>query len=258
MEDLDPPRESQEAVTAILHALEALGLHWDGPVLFQSQRHAAYEEALQVLQEKALVFGCDCSRQQLVRHGGIYTGHCRGRRLAWSHEIALRCRVAPETISFDDALQGHFQQQLAADVGDFVVRRRDGLYAYQLAVVVDDAFQGITDVVRGIDLLDSTPRQIWLQRQLGFVSPRYAHVPIIVNQEGQKLSKQHCATPANVNSPGATLVQALHYLQMTPDPALADAAPEVILAWACNVWNIDKLKGIRQVPEIAGPNRPAV
>jgi len=254
MEDLDPPRESREAVTAILHALEALGLHWDGPVLFQSQRHAAYDEALQALQEKALVFGCDCSRQQLALHGGIYTGHCRDRGLDWSQKHALRCRVGSETISFDDALQGHFQQQLSVDVGDFVVRRRDGLHAYQLAVVVDDAFQGITDVVRGIDLLESTPRQIWLQRQLGFTSPRYAHVPIVVNQEGHKLSKQHGATPVNVKAPGATLVQALQYLQMTPEPALAAASPDVILAWACKVWNIDNLKGIRQVPEIAGPN----
>lgn len=258
IEDLDPPRESREAVTAILHALEALGLHWDGPVLFQSQRHGAYEEAVQALHEKHLVFACDCSRQKLAAHGGIYTGRCRRRGLAWSHERALRCRVAPETIRFEDAVQGPCAQQLEAEAGDFVVRRRDGLHAYQLAVVVDDAFQGITDVVRGIDLLDSTPRQIWLQRQLGLATPRYAHVPIIVNREGHKLSKQQHAGPVDLSCPAATLVQALQYLQMAPDPALACAAPEAVLAWACAGWNIGNLKGIKQVPEIAGSNRPAV
>jgi len=258
MEDLDPPRESREAVTAILQALETLGLHWDGPVLFQSQRHTAYEDALRTLQEKQLVFACDCSRQRQARHGGIYTGRCRGRGLAWSPEHALRCRVAPETIRFEDALQGCQAQQLEAEVGDFVIRRRGGLYAYQLAVVVDDAFQGITDVVRGIDLLESTPRQIWLQQHLGFATPRYVHVPVIVNREGQKLSKQHFATPVDLSCPSATLVQALQYLQMNPDPALASAPPEAVLAWACAGWDRKNLNGIKQILEIADPNRPGV
>jgi len=152
IEDLDPPRESPAAAAAILHTLENLGLHWDGPVLYQSQRHAAYVEALQELISQHLVYACVCSRQTLTVSNFSYTGICRNLNLPLHTPAALRCRVTDQKFLCNDRIQGQFMQRLEHDVGDFVIRRKDGLFAYQLAVVVDDAFQGITDVVRGIDL----------------------------------------------------------------------------------------------------------
>ncbi len=249
IEDLDPPRESPAAAAAILHTLENLGLHWDGPVLYQSQRHAAYVEALQELISQHLVYACVCSRQTLTVSNFSYTGICRNLNLPLHTPAALRCRVTDQKFLCNDRIQGQFMQRLEHDVGDFVIRRKDGLFAYQLAVVVDDAFQGITDVVRGIDLLDSTPRQIYLQEQLGFTPLRYAHVPILINSKGQKLGKQQYAKAIDNVFPAAELMAALTHLRQEPDPTLASANPAEILAWAITHWDIDKLKGIIQIPE---------
>jgi glutamyl-Q tRNA(Asp) synthetase len=258
IEDLDPPRESKQAVTDILHSLEALGLTWDEEVLFQSSRRAAYEEALAALDAKNLVYACRCSRQLLAAAGAVYPGLCRDLQLPRTADTALRCRVTDQTIAFSDRLQGPYAQHLARDVGDFVIRRRDGLFAYQLAVVVDDAFQGITDVVRGMDLLDSTPRQIHLQQQLHYSTPTYAHVPVIINALGQKLGKQQYAAAVDDKRPGAVLVQALERLRQQPDPALADSPPETILNWALARWKPENLRGIKQIPEIEGRSSTAV
>jgi len=197
IEDLDPPREQPGADQLITSLLDAVGLQSDQPVLRQSTRSAAYEAALQQLLRADLAFECHCSRSDLSAVGGVHRGACvvssqRG-------PAAVRLRVPDLSVGFVDRLQGHYQQALLQDVGDFVLRRADGLYAYQLAVVVDDAWQQISDVVRGSDLLDSTPRQIYLQRCLGFATPRYAHVPVLIGADGQKLSKQNLApavTPA--------------------------------------------------------------
>jgi len=197
IEDLDPPREQPGADQLIISLLDAIGLQSDQPVLRQSTRSAAYEAALQQLLRADLAFECHCSRSDLSAVGGVHRGACvvssqRG-------PAAVRLRVPDLNVGFVDRLQGHYQQALLQDVGDFVLRRADGLYAYQLAVVVDDAWQQISDVVRGSDLLDSTPRQIYLQRCLGFATPRYAHVPVLIGADGQKLSKQNLApavTPA--------------------------------------------------------------
>ena len=197
IEDLDPPREQPGADQLITSLLDAVGLQSDQPVLRQSTRSAAYEAALQQLLRADLAFECHCSRSDLSAVGGVHRGACvvssqRG-------PAAVRLRVPDLNVGFVDRLQGHYQQALLQDVGDFVLRRADGLYAYQLAVVVDDAWQQISDVVRGSDLLDSTPRQIYLQRCLGFATPRYAHVPVLIGADGQKLSKQNLApavTPA--------------------------------------------------------------
>jgi glutamyl-Q tRNA(Asp) synthetase len=257
MEDLDPPRESKEAADGILHTLEALGLTWDESVVYQSQRSTAYESALAQLDAQQLLYACNCSRQKLAG-ASVYPGWCRDHHIVRGSATALRCKVTDASLAFTDRLQGSYAQQLAQDVGDFIVHRRDGLFAYQLAVVVDDAWQGITDVVRGIDLIDSTPRQIFLQQRLGYATPWYAHVPIVVNAEGQKLGKQQYAAAVDPARPGPVLFRTLQRLQQHPDPGLAGAAPAEILAWAIAHWQPQNLAGITQIPEIEGPSSPAV
>jgi glutamyl-Q tRNA(Asp) synthetase len=206
VEDLDPPREVPGAARRILDDLAHLGLVSDEPVVHQSVRGDRYDTALQRLTTLGLIYGCTCSRREIEEaiaarggHAGVYPGTCRlaaaNRETAGIDTRALRLRVPAEVIDFDDRAAGHFEQQLERDVGDFVLRRADGLWAYQLAVVVDDAAQGITDVVRGADLLDNTPRQIHLQRVLGLPTPRYLHVPVVTNAAGEKLSKQTGAQP---------------------------------------------------------------
>lgn len=251
MEDLDPPRESREAADQILNALDTLGLYWDGPVLYQSSRHEAYADAMADLRRQGLVFACDCSRQQVQESGGVYPGTCRDRHLEALPDRAMRCRVSNATIAFTDRLQGPQSQDLAREVGDFVIRRKDGLYAYQLAVVVDDGFQEVSHIVRGIDLLDSTPRQIYLQQQLGLPRPEYAHIPVIINNLGQKLSKQHFAAPIDPSRPGPLLVQGLDYLAQAPDPALAECPPATILDWAAARWHPEPLAQTRELPEFS-------
>lgn len=252
IEDLDPPRESRAATSAILHALETLGLNWDGPVLYQSTRLAAYDEALTCLREQNLLFACSCSRQRLAASGGLYPGRCRHLDLPWTADHSVRCRVAAVHVGFTDRIQGWYAQQLALEVGDFVLRRRDGLHAYQLAVVVDDAWQGITDVVRGLDLLDSTPRQIWLQQLLRLPTPQYAHLPLITDAQGRKLSKQQHAAPVDLRHPGTVLVQTLSRLGMQPPQDLAAEPPDTILRWAVPRWTLRNLQGIKQIPETSG------
>ncbi|MGB4246372.1 MAG: tRNA glutamyl-Q(34) synthetase GluQRS [Pseudohongiellaceae bacterium] len=251
MEDLDPAREPPGAADEILSTLEHFGLHWDGSVLYQSQRLDAYQEALQTLQDKGLIYACDCSRSQIQEIGGVYDNRCRTRALSVAPSgpsAALRVKVADEIIRFEDAVQGPQQQDLMRECGDFVLLRKDGLFAYQLAVVVDDAFQHITDVVRGHDLLHSTPRQIYLQRLLGYPTPRYAHIPVAVNELGQKLSKQHFAAPVSPESPSTQITAALRFLGMNPDADLAGTPPVALLEWATGHWHIQavpKLANIR-------------
>lgn len=246
MEDLDPAREPPEAASQILHALELFGLHWDGPVLYQSQRLDAYAEAFAALRADGLIYACDCSRQQIQAMGGAYDNRCRTRTPALT-EGAWRLQVGG-SIHFTDAIQGAQSQDLLQECGDFTLLRKDGLFAYQLAVVVDDSFQQVTDIVRGWDLLESTPRQIYLQRQLGLSTPRYAHVPVAVNDEGQKLSKQHFAAPLPVDKPARELTRALQFLGQRPNAGLQEISVTELLAWATEHWDIQavpKLANIR-------------
>jgi len=255
MEDLDPPRENRKAADQILTALEECNLYWDGEVLYQSQRYAAYQEAIDILQNQELVFACDCTRQQIQEAGGVYSGTCRHRHLA-AGKTALRCKVAAGQIKFRDRIQGEQSQYLEKEVGDFVIKRKDGLYAYQLAVVVDDAFQDITHVVRGIDLMNSTPRQIYLQSLLGLKEPAYVHIPIIVNEQGQKLSKQHMATPIDTGSKekiSYLLFSSMDYLGLAPEPALIMESPGDILAWGIAHWSIDNLLNQTELHEKIQP-----
>ncbi|HTQ98780.1 MAG TPA: tRNA glutamyl-Q(34) synthetase GluQRS, partial [Candidatus Acidoferrum sp.] len=224
MEDLDPPREMPGAADDILRTLEKLHLHWDGPVIHQSQRIDAYHTGLDTLMQTGLLYRCRCSRLQLVGHD-IYPGTCRHVSVPATEAGAIRCNVPDETIGFTDRIQGRIDQNLARDVGDFVLLRKDGLFAYQLAVVVDDGWQQITDIVRGNDLLDSTPRQLYLQRLLGLPTPRYAHIPLITDAVGQKLGKQQFAKAADAEHPSRTLWTALGLLRQQPEPALRDEPP---------------------------------
>ncbi|WP_114239392.1 tRNA glutamyl-Q(34) synthetase GluQRS [Dyella sp. C9] len=225
VEDIDPPREMPGSAESILAALPAFGLHADAPVLFQSRRIAAYDEAFEQLRAADLVFPCWCSRNDLA--GGLHLdGHCLAapqpeRAPAW------RLRVPDEIIAFDDALQGPQAQNLRHTAGDFVIRRVEGYYAYQLACVVDDAYQGITQVVRGNDLLDSTPRQIFLQHCLGLPTPGYLHLPLALDEGGRKLSKSEQAHPVDPTQPLPALRQALAFLGL-PASATAETADTLL------------------------------
>ncbi|GGA45669.1 tRNA glutamyl-Q(34) synthetase GluQRS [Dyella nitratireducens] len=215
MEDIDPPREVPGSAAAILAALPAFGLVADEPVIHQSSRIAAYETAFEQLRRMGLVFPCWCSRSDLAAAGGIHRdGRCIARPDP-QREPAWRIRVADETVSFIDERQGPQQQHLRESVGDFVIRRVEGFYSYQLACVVDDAWQGITQVVRGSDLLDSTPRQIWLQRCLGLPTPHYLHLPLVLDSEGHKLSKSERSREVDVSDPIPSLHRALTFLGIT-------------------------------------------
>jgi glutamyl-Q tRNA(Asp) synthetase len=308
MEDLDTPRCTADAADDILRTLEAFGLHSDEPVLYQSQRTAAYDEALQQLQASGAVYPCCCTRKEIADsalhgiEGLVYPGTCRdgipsGREgRAWrtrtdylyrhsraggnpaiqnafcSNPLDSRLRGITSdlparglsrmassstndevhdiagAVTFDDTVQGLISQHLESEIGDFVVKRADGLFAYQLAVVVDDAFQGITHVVRGADLLASTPRQIYLQRLLGLATPAYMHLPVAVNAAGEKLSKQTLATPLDTSQAVATLLLALDFLRQRPPAELAGCDVRTVLDWAIQHWNSKNLIGIQTLP----------
>ena len=242
IEDVDTSRRVAGAEDAILRTLDRFGFEWDGEVVRQSKRTVDYAQALERLDAADRVFPCTCSRRLLaqtaVEQSGIYPGTCRSQKLPFPHEKAIRIRVPDLEIRFDDAIIGEYHQSLAADCGDFVVRRRDGLFAYQLAVVVDDALQGITEIVRGADLLDSTPRQIYLQQCLDYTRPDYLHVPLILDPDGRKLSKSEGAAELNPDRPEKSLYAALSHLGQQPPAELAHAGMTDIWQWAFENWNI--------------------
>ena len=229
IEDLDRPREQAGAADDILRSLERLGLYWDGPVIYQSGRIELYKQALEKIRQDT--YWCSCSRREisdsslrLATDGAqIYPGTCRQGPAAGKAPRALRVKTGPERISFNDRVQGDQEQVLASELGDFLLCRANGQYAYQLAVVVDDAAQAVTDVVRGADLLDSTARQIHLQRLLGCAQPRYLHVPVAVGAAGEKLSKQTGAQPLDLSRREDTLAAALRFLGQAPTDDLAEA-----------------------------------
>lgn len=261
MEDLDTPRCVAGAADDILRTLEVYGLHWDGEVMYQSRRTLAYEHALRQLQNGRVAYPCCCTRKEIsdsALHGidgPVYPGTCRNGIPAGRTARAWRVHTdlpILSHISFDDGLQGHISQHVESDIGDFVVKRADDLFAYQLAVVVDDDYQGITDVVRGADLLLSTPRQILLQQLLALSTPHYLHLPVIVNEQGEKLSKQTLAEPISKDKAVATLFQALLHLQQHPDPQLARAGVHELLDSAIANWQPEKLAGLATVQAMHG------
>ena len=248
MEDIDPPREPPGAADLILQALDAYGLHWDREVLFQSHRQAAYDDVLAALQQQQKLYPCTCTRKKLAGLNGVYPGYCRhvwqGATPAQPYGLRLLCQDT--TIHFVDRIQGEQSYNLAS-LGDFLLKRKDGLYAYQLAVCVDDCFQGITHIVRGVDLLDSTPRQCYLQRQLAMAHPVYAHIPVITLGDGNKLSKQNHAPAIPLDNPRPTLVKALRALGLGPTSELQACAITDILDWGVKHWSMDNLLGKKEL-----------
>lgn len=251
MEDIDPPREVPGAAGDILRTLERLGLHWDGPVLYQSTRREAYEEAVSRLRRLGAVYPCGCTRREIADaslrgiDGPVYPGTCRAGLAPGRRERALRLRVDASPVAFDDRWQGRIDCALARDIGDFVVRRADGFTAYQLAVVVDDAAQGITEVVRGADLLWSTPRQLYLQRLLGVAAPGYAHLPVAVNGAGAKLSKQTGARAIAHAPPLPLLRRAAAFLGQDAPAALETGTVEEFWRFAVQAWRSDRVPAVR-------------
>ena len=248
MEDLDPPREEPGAQAAILKALESYGFEWDGEVIRQSDRHDAYAEVLNRLFNHGLAYACTCSRKQLEPYHGIYPGFCRNAGHG-TENAAIRLRVPELEYHFIDRVQGEYRQHLGRDVGDFVIRRRDGLYAYQLAVVLDDAWQGITDIVRGADLLDSTPRQLYLQELLGLRQPNYLHIPLITQPDGNKLGKSYRSAPLTADQATPLLLRALRALGQNPGTELSYATPREVLNWAISHWDALLIPRTLDLPE---------
>lgn len=242
IEDLDLPRQMPDAANTILRMLEAYGFAWDGAVLYQSQRDHYYQDALHALSVRGLLYPCSCSRKEIADSathgidGLIYPGTCRHGLAPGKQARAWRIKVDEHPICFHDTVQGKICQVLVRDIGDFVLKRADGLFAYQLAVVVDDHLQGITHIVRGADLLDSTPRQIFLQQALGYATPHYLHVPVVTNSAGEKLSKQTLAQPLDSRNRSEDLWQVLVFLDQSPPAELRQSPHTDIWQWAMQHW----------------------
>ena len=246
MEDLDQEREIPGAADTILHQLESFGFRWDGEVIYQSQRSARYGEITAELQHRALIYPCSCSRKQLELNsqhlgidGPIYSGTCLQTPPCNLRNTALRLKTTQQVISFSDQIQGGIAQNIAQEVGDFILRRRDGFFAYQLAVVVDDYDCGINQIVRGRDLLTSTARQIYLARQLGFTIPEYSHIPLALSSGGVKISKSHHQINLLAHKNTSDLLyKALIFLGQPPPPYLKREQAATILAWAIENFSV--------------------
>jgi len=244
IEDLDRARNVPGTATQMLRTLEAFGLHWDGAVEYQSERIAHYREALETLTARGLTFECSCTRREREGQGG-YPGTCR-EGSPRPGPTATRFRVGDGTLSFEDRVQGRCTFGMH-ERGDVVIRRRDGVFAYQLAVILDDALQGITDVVRGADLLDSTPWQISLQQALGFTQPQYLHLPLVLEPDGRKLAKSRRCIPLDPARAGRELHRALKLLRQDP-PAELELEPALaVVEWACQHWHPERLQALREI-----------
>ena len=251
LEDVDLPRVVAGASLQILNSLEDFGLHWDGPVVYQSSRAEAYREALDQLQQKNLIYGCVCTRKKLAattRRGLtgelFYPGTCRHNAVLFQPGRAGRVIVPPKNLVFKDVIQGEVSQNLHEQSGDFVLQRADGIFSYHLAVVVDDAWQGVSEVVRGSDILHSTARHLFLQGVLGLRKPLYAHLPVVTNALGEKLSKQTKAQALHKMQAPGLLFAALQFLGQNPPHELSSHSPQDILQWGLEHWQIAKVSGV--------------
>ena len=254
IEDLDKPREVPAASYKILKSLEVLGMEWDHEVIYQDQRKDIYENVLTTLNKRGLIYPCTCTRKEISSSsiagvsGQIYAGTCRNNVQNDDHLGAVRIKTNNNIIEFKDTLHGLINQNLQNETGDFILRRSDKIYAYQLAVVVDDFAQGITNVVRGADLLDSTPRQIYLQKLLGYTTPTYMHLPVAVNSHGEKLSKQTKAAHLDVSNPVKQLIEAINFLGQEPPTELAGENVISFWKWAFISWNPGKIHKKISIP----------
>lgn len=257
MEDVDGPRCRPEHADAILHTLEACGFEWDGEVMVQSRRTTRYREVLEALKHRGAVYPCGCTRAELatspsgIDGAAVYPGTCRQSIPPGKTARAWRLRMTGD-IHFEDAVQGPQHQNLPRDVGDCVLLRADGYFAYQLAVVVDDADQGVDHVVRGADLIHSTARQIFLQRLLGLPTPVYAHLPVATDAGGAKLSKQTLAQPVDAADPLPALLAAARFLGQNPEQSLCRAASADFWGWARENWRLERVPRVAALPAEGG------
>jgi glutamyl-Q tRNA(Asp) synthetase len=243
IEDLDPPREMRGASDIILKALEAYGLHWDGDVVYQSQRHHLYQAQVTQWLSTGQAYYCECSRKRIKENGGHYTGTCRNKSLSLSSSapLAIRLRMSHPIEHFYDERHGEIQIPTIFAQEDFIIKRRDGLFAYNLAVVIDDIDQKITQVTRGADLIEVTGRQISLYHMMGQKPPLYLHLPLAMEQEGRKLSKQNHATAINILNPRPTLALAMRFLGFQLPNEFESLSVHEMLDWGCNKWHISQL-----------------
>lgn len=242
IEDIDPPREVEGATESIIHTLDKYGFEWDGDIIYQHQRLELYQHYLEQLLNEEWVFPCTCSRKEIAQQQKqanklIYPGTCRHKKKAGQRQYTYRVKAHHGEITFTDGIQGRQQFNLSSNIGDFVIKRADGLFSYQLAVAIDDAVTGITEVVRGSDLLDSTPRQIHVQKLLRLTTPCYAHLPVATNTRGQKLSKQTFARPLSNKNITETLWEVLNVLGQKPDLELKKSSITEFWQWAIANWN---------------------
>lgn len=253
IDDLDPKRIMAGAERSILDTLQSFGLRWDGPVLYQSRRRSPYAEAMGRLKSGGYAFDCGCTRREAQQgpsgiEGPIYPGTCRDGLPPGRTARSLRLCVADINVGCRDAVQGDYRQHLARDIGDFVIRRADGVTAYQLATVVDDAAQDVGEVVRGADLLASTPRQIYLQQLLELPVPAYAHLPILIDAQGAKLGKSTGALSLSAQARGAQLWSCLCLLGQQPPDSLRDESVARLLAWAVDNWSLASVPRVTTLP----------
>lgn len=246
IEDIDPPREKAGASTEILSTLESYGLHWDEEVLFQSQQSAIYREVLAHLAEQKLSYYCHCTRAQIKANGGIYQGHCRHLALP-ANKSAIRVINTVGTSQYNDLIQNQVSCNSELAQEDFIVLRKDGLFAYQLAVVVDDIYQGITHVIRGCDLLEPTARQLSFYQLLHHKAPRFGHFPLAVTSQGFKLSKQNNAPSIDKKNPVPSLFAALNFLGQQPPEQLKQANVDELLTWAIAHWSITQVPKSQEI-----------
>lgn len=252
IDDLDTPRNVKGAVDSILKTLDAFGLHWDDSVYYQSRHLDVYNDYLNKLEKNQLTYPCICSRKTLESQASatdIYPGLCRDKPVPPTEPHALRIKTDSRIINFHDELQGLITHKLAEQDGDFILKRKDQIIAYQFAVVIDDNRQAITHIVRGFDLLHSTPKQIYLQQQLGLITPRYMHVPVIIDKQGYKLSKQTQAQAVELQTPHKVIFDLLSLLKQAPPSELQNAPATELLNWAIAHWNPSLLKKYRAISQ---------
>jgi len=255
IEDLDPLRESPAAADSILHSLECHGLMWDGPVWYQSQRQSFYLEHIEHLRNRGLAYPCRCSRRELRENAGHHPRHCR-ENPDWSAYSpastdgpAIRFALSDRIYGWQDGIQGPCSTRVSAEIDDFVIRRKEGFFAYQLAVVCDDIAQNITEIVRGHDLLSSTPFQLALYEAFNAPPPTFAHLPVVTSPAGQKLSKQNRAAPLDDSKPARNLHRALVFLRQQPPAELARESFNRVIDWGLNNWNLARVPAVAALGE---------
>ncbi|WED22372.1 tRNA glutamyl-Q(34) synthetase GluQRS [Vibrio sp. JC009] len=248
MEDLDPPREMAGAANLILKALEAYQLHWDGEVLFQSHRHDAYQEQIDTWLTSEMAYYCRCTRKQIKAAGGYYQGTCRDKKISSPDGCAVRVKVDEPVLTFNDIRHGTMDIAPGLAGEDFIIKRRDGLFAYNLAVVLDDIYQGVTEVVRGADLIEPTGRQISLYKLLGLDAVSYLHLPLAIDSTGNKLSKQNHAKAIDLQHPKPTLLKAMHFLGFDLPQGIEEGRLDEIIGWGTDNWSVSQLPGKLEIP----------